>query len=262
MGLTSSKEAFDSSFLERPPITGQSGLQALQRAEMLDNYRTIVGHSHLNRAARAGQIYLPSPFSNNRTVPPPDPTQPWPSGQVIWMDPTADDGLPHTRPPYYILISREFPEDKLAGTILHERVHVSQRLYPTAWMNLFKKAWDMEPWSGEIPADIQSRRRMNPDILGVPLYAWKGEWVPLALFKSSSAPKLSETDLVWWNAKTRTLFRQPPPGWTEFFGTVPAGEHPFELAAYLIEAGDTKNRAYAALKPGIAELPVYENLSH
>lgn len=260
MGLSGSKEGFDSSFLERPPITGQAGLQALQRAEQIDNYRTIVGQSHLNRAARAGQNYMPSPFSIDRGVPAPDPNEPWPSGQVIWMDPTADGGLPHTRPPYYILISREHPESSLNGTLLHERVHVSQRLYPSAWNALLKSAWEMEPWLGDLPAELQTRRRINPDILGVPLYAWKGQWIPLALFKNSSNPKLSEIDLVWWNSQTRTLFRQPPPGWTEFFGSVPAGEHPFELAAYLIEAKPTKNKAFSALKPGIANLPVYENL--
>lgn len=85
------------------------------------------------------------------------------------MDPTADGGLPHTRPPNFICIPYNFPTEDLAKTVLHERVHVSQRLHPEAWERLFGEVWDMKPWHGSIPAEIESRRRLNPDILNIPL---------------------------------------------------------------------------------------------
>lgn len=243
---------------ERPPIAGQSGLEALERAESLDGYRKQVAASSINRLARAGQDYLPSPFSAKRTVPPTNPMEPWPSGQVIWMDPTADKGLPHTRPPYYICISRTFPEQDLTNTILHERVHLSQRANKAAWDKMLAEVWEFKPWTGSIPSELESRRRLNPDLLWAPLYRWKERWVPLALFQSTTQPDLQKIDLVWWDTQTRTLHREAPPGWTEFFGNNPAGEHPFEISAYLVAANPSQNKAYQALKPRLAKLPTKE----
>lgn len=243
---------------ERPPISGQLGLEALQRAENLDQYRKQVAASSLNRLARAGQDYLPVPFSVKRSVPPANPMEPWPSGQVIWMDPSADQGLPHTRPPYYICMSRTFPTPDLANTILHERVHLSQRANKSAWDDILADVWSFTPWVGQIPSDIDQRRRINPDLCWAPLYIWKDQYVPLALFQSSTQPDLQEIDLVWWDTKARTLHREAPPGWTEFFGSNPAGEHPFEIAAYLVAANPSQSKAYQAIKPRLAKLPTKE----
>jgi hypothetical protein len=239
----------------RPPISGQAGLQALFRAEQVDEYRKRVDESPINRAARLGQNYMPTPFSTDRIVPLADKAEPWPSGQVIWMDPTADAGLPHTRPPDLICISKNFPQADLASTMLHERVHVSQRLHPKVWLELFEEPWQFKPWVGSIPVDIESRRRINPDLLEAPLFIWKDTWVPLALFKSTTKPKLNEVDIVWWDAKSRTLLRSPPPGWVDFFGNIPAGEHPYEIIAYLVAANPKQNKAYHAIKSRLATLP-------
>jgi hypothetical protein len=240
---------------QRPPIAGQSGLQALFRAEQIDNYRKLVEESSINRLARLGQDYLPSRSSIGRTVPDADPAEPWPSGQVVWMDPTADAGLPHTRAPNLICISRDFPEADFKTTILHERIHVSQRIHPNAWKDIFSDVWSFKPWVGQFPADIEARRRINPDLLGAPFFIWKDTWVPVAIFKSTSRPKLNEVDIVWWNAKQRVIHRDPPPGWLDFFGNIPAGEHPYELSAYLIAANPRQNKAYDAIKPRLKSLP-------
>lgn len=256
MGNTYS--GFDPLRPQRPPIAGQSGLQALFRAEQIDNYRQRVNESTINRAARAGQDYLPSAHSIQRSIPVANPAEPWPNGLVVWMDPSADAGLPHTRAPNLICISRDFPESDLANTLLHERVHVSQRLHPAAWKSILSEAWSFEPWSGTLPADVESRRRINPDLLGSPHFIWKNTWVPLALFQSSTKPKLQDINVVWWNAPAKTLHRDPPPGWTDFFGNIPAGEHPYELAAYLIAANPSQNKAYQVIKPRLVKLPTTE----
>jgi hypothetical protein len=239
---------------DRPPICCSSGAAALFRAEHIDNYRMIVEQSPINARARAGHNYLPSLVSVSKEIPRIDPNEPWPSGQVVWMDPTADAGLPHTRAPDLICISRDFPSADLPSTILHERVHVSQRLHPNAWKDIFEP-WNFKVWNGSLPSELESKRRINPDLLGVPLYIWKDTWVPLALFKSTNQPKLTEIDLVWWDAKSRTLLRQPPPGWTAFFGSIPAGEHPYELVAYLVAANPKENSAYNSIKSRLTQLP-------
>jgi hypothetical protein len=239
---------------DRPPICCQSGAQALFRAEQIDNYRMIVEQSPINTRARSGQNYLPSLVSVSKEIPSIDSTQPWPSGQVVWMDPTADAGLPHTRAPDLICISRDFPSADLPTTILHERVHVSQRLHPEAWRDIFEP-WQFKIWNGSFPSEIDSKRRINPDLLGVPQYIWKDTWVPLALFKSMNQPKLNEVDVVWWDDKTRTLLRDPPPGWTAFFGSISAGEHPYELVAYLVASNPKQNVAYSMIKSRLEALP-------
>jgi hypothetical protein len=239
---------------ERPPICCSSGLAALFRAEQIDQYRKLVEQSSINARARSGQVYLPSTHSVSKEVPLSNPADPWPSGQVIWMEPTADGGLPHTRPPDLICISRDFSDKDLPTTILHERVHVSQRLFSQVWKSMFD-VWDFKVWNGTLPSELEIRRRINPDLLGVPQYIWKDTWVPLALFKSINQPKLNEVDIVWWDDKTRSLLRQPPPGWNEFFGSIPAGEHPYELIAYMVAENPTQNKAYTILKPRLQNLP-------
>lgn len=245
---------------QRPPIAGNEGLQALLRAEFIDEYRMKVQCSPLNSKARLGQDYLPKPHSIDRQVPPADLNQPWPSGQVIWMDETADNGFPHTRPPYYICIPHNFDEKQFPTTLLHERVHVSQRLYRKVWETLISDVWSMKPWMGSLPEAVKRRQRINPDLIFAPLFIWKDEWVVTCEFKSESNPKLNETDLVWWNPTTKVLSRQPPPGWTDFFGNNPSGEHPFEIAAYLIAADAKGNKAYDALKPRLKDLPSAVNI--
>jgi len=241
----------------RPPLSGQEGLQALNQAEYIDQYRTLVDQSSLNRIARSNQTYLPAVHSNRRVIPLADPYDPWPGGQVVWMQPSADGGLPHTRAPNYICLPLNFPQSQLESTLLHERVHVSQRLHKNAWEKIFL-AWDMKPWMGDLPADIQSRRRINPDLLGASLFAWKGDFVPLGLFQNSSQPRLDSTDTVWWSISTRTLLREPPPGWSDFFGSGPGQEHPYELSAYLIQKGSDDTPAYQVLKSRVQDLPTSE----
>ena len=256
MGLTSSKQNESFSSPERPPLSGQAALEALQRAESIDNYRTLVSQSTVNRLARAGQTYLPAVHSVSIAIPEADPEQPWPNGQVLWMSATADAGLPHTRAPYYICLPLNINRDSLAKTMLHERVHVSQRMFPEPWKHLLKTAWSMIPWFGILPEEHEARRRINPDLLGAPLFIWKNTWVVFAVFHSSSKPSLPDIQVVWWDKTTNTLHRQAPKEWVSYFGNNPAGEHPYEIAAYLIAEGDSNTTpAYTDLKPHIKMLP-------
>jgi len=252
MGNIVSKESFYTvTNPEKPPLIGNSALRALYRAEAIDNYRNQVETSLSNRIARETAKYLPSLYTVQKNI---SPSETWPNGQVIWMDPESDNGLPHTRPPDYICLPSTIPDNILNKTLIHERVHVSQRLNPTVWKSAMEK-WSMTPWSGKIPDDIFQSRRLNPDLLLSPIYQWKNDWVPLALFSSRNVPLLTDIDIVWWQISTRTLHRKAPPGWTEFFGPVDGGhEHPHELAAYFIENDTSTTEAYKVLKPLIQTL--------
>jgi hypothetical protein len=261
MGLSQSKtEPFALNPLRpmRPPISGDEGLQALFRAEQIDQYQQRVKESPINIKARVGQTYMPTPFSIKRGVPPANPRDPWPNGQVIWMSESADAGLPHTRAPNYICMSIAFPEAQLASTLLHERIHISQRLHPKAWVDLMADAWAMKPWYGDIPDKLRKALRVNPDLVNAPTFIWKDRFVPMGIFKDEQRPKLADIQVVWWDVKGRVILYEPPPGWKEFFGDVPAGEHPYEIAAYLLTARNANNKAFNALTPRLSKLPRQE----
>jgi len=254
MGIATSKEAFRSPrYPEPPPLSGTDALKALYKAEALDGYRQQIELSSANRMARSTLKYLPAVHTVNKPIP--ASSAPWPSGQVIWMDSNCDNNLPHTRPPNLICLSKDIAPNSIASIMLHERVHVSQRLHSSEWAKIFRDYWSMKQWDGVIPADILLRQRLNPDILLVPKFIWKNEWVPLAMFKSLTMPELTDVDIVWWRPASRTLHREAPEGWVDFFGSVHSGhEHPFELSAYLIQ-NNSDVKAYKAIKEQVNKLP-------
>jgi hypothetical protein len=75
------------------------------------------------------------------------------------------------------------------------------------------------------------------------------------MFKSLTMPELTDVDIVWWRPSSRTLHREAPEGWVDFFGSVHSGhEHPFELSAYLIQ-NNSDVKAYKAIKEQVNKLP-------
>lgn len=266
MGLFFSREHFEteSKKVERPPLCCGGGAQALNWAERLDGYLAAVEESSLNKKARIGTSYQAVEFSQEgRTVPV---DSQWPNGQIIWMNQTADAGLPHTRPPYYICLptSIDLTSEEGKTTLQHERIHVSQRLYEAEWKKIYAEAWNFVPiLPPELPEKVTRRIRINPDTCLAPLYAYKGSagtWIPYALFNSSFQPKLQDTTIHWWHVESANLYSVPPPGWSDFFGrTLPqsAHEHPNELAAYILTSTQT-SPARTALEKHIGDLPQNE----
>ena len=245
MGLYLSKEFFTSKNAG-VPLIGQSARQALHRAEILDSYRQSAHISFTNRIARKTLKYEPSLYPVNKEIN--TANAPWPNGIVIWMDPDSDGGLPHTRPPHLICLPSNISDDALNNTLLHERVHVSQRIQSEIWLDVLESAWSMTTWAGQLPTKIEVLRRINPDLILAPVFQWKKEWVPFALFKSMHPTSLSDVNIVWWHVSTSTIHNEPPSGWTDFFGPVNSGhEHPYEMAAYMVEQKST-TKAFQALE--------------
>ena len=239
-----------------PPISGKEALSALRTAEFMDHYRQKVEESSVNTSARQNQEYMPVLYSVSRSI---ESNRTWPNGQVLWMDSSADGGLPHTRPPLYICLPINIPDSALSQTLRHERIHLSQRKYPEKWQTLFKIAWNMTPWYGNIPGRYQHLHRINPDLVNVPLYAWKHEWVVFSVFTSSNPRTLSETKLVWWHIPSSTLHQEAPPGWVEFFGSNSNGEHPYEISAYLLAENNEDVPALHALNVNIVTVHEKQN---
>lgn len=152
-----------------------------------------------------------------------------------------EDGLPHTRPPATIW----FPESMLYKsnenfneTFLHECIHLHQRAHEDVWDKFYREQWNCIRYAGKIPKEVDERRRLNPDTIRAPFYAWHSSgsvYIPVAVYKKPEDAELSEVRLVFvrpdgsWSAVL-------PPGWMEFFGTqIPSiCEHPHEMAAYIL----------------------------
>lgn len=288
MGHALSKERFSEAEqptknLRRPPLCCGGGVQALAWAERLDGYEAAVAESPVNVMARQGQLYQPAGLypaavdptgfeykevvlTGKEVVPLEEPSSPWPNGQVIFMNPSADGGLPHTRPPFYICIPAGMDLSEPTGrqTLTHERIHVSQRLHEEAWTAAYEKAWNWKVVSKPtLPKPYAGRVRINPDTHNAPTYAWQGEWVPVPIFESAFSPDLKNARLVWWHIPSKNIYTSSPPGFDAFYGvggTTTVAEGPHELAAYMLSSAANQSPARRALEPlvkGISKEEVY-----
>lgn len=245
--------------LHRPPLCCGGGNQALSNAERIDGYVSACASSDLNSKARIFSNYNAVSTMEDHPVPQEDPESQWPNGQVVWMDATADGGLPHTRPPHYIMIPHTMDLTSPQGriTLTHERIHISQRIHGDSWSKILKSAWDFDTVSApNLPPQIRSRLRINPDTFRAPIYAWKGAWIPYALYESSFSPKLNSVKISWWHIPSCNLYSVAPPGWMDFFGgnlSPSSHEHPYELAAYLLTSS-VNSPARIALEKSFGDL--------
>ena len=218
----------------------------LAAAEDLDHYRTDCQASRSNRIARDRTTYAYNRMGDqeeatllstihafrNRL---PDALQPIQAILVPLM-PTADAGMPHTRPRNVIA----YP---LTGaglsfeTFSHELWHLHQRRWYKDWVQFFETSWGFRVFEGDIPAQFEYVLRINPDTMTDPLWVWNGTWVPICVFLNPVSPELSQTDVWFYNVRTKTHVQDIPPAMAEFFSNnsrLPktAFEHPCELAAY------------------------------
>ncbi len=153
------------------------------------------------------------------------------------------DGLPHTRElatiylPYHITTTPTFSK-----TLLHEAIHIHQRIFRDQWRQVYALAWDMRPWTGTLPAELAARRRLNPDTFMDPLFIWRDSYIPLMVFDRADAPRLGASHCIWLKPDGGHN-SVPPPGWLDFFLTEKSAlcEHPNEMAAYILS-----NKALAA----------------
>lgn len=215
-------------------------MEQLVRAEKLDSYHNRCRQSPLNAAARAGLSY--TPFFQEPSAGPAQTL-------LITMHPTAEGGLPHTRPPNLICIPAYYPESQYAEMIRHELVHIDQRRRPGIWRDKFvREGWTPLPEGlNSFPADIQRRIRLNPDTLDDGFWAWQGRWVPLPLFEREDKPSLRETATRWYDLTTGSLLPQPPASFSQKYGSQhPQAEHPREVVAVLLAESNRSPDEYLA----------------
>jgi len=196
-------------------------------AEEIDKYRQKCRDSPLNFLARKGQTYMPwmdQSLSSYEKE----------GEKIIVINPTAEGGLPHTRPPNIIVIPAHYPPHMLEDTLRHERIHLHQRKFPLQWeARAIQDGW-VKVKEEQIPSNLLERIRYNPDTILAGFWAWDGVWVPLCLFLRDDKPHIKETTLRWYNIQEGITSVVVPSSFTKKYGVLSesAMEHPFELWAY------------------------------
>lgn len=153
---------------------------------------------------------------------------------IIQLMPSADDGMPHTRPGNIICfpdISQLFS----LTTLKHELWHIHQRNYQDLWLKTFQ-AIGWKPWKGTLPSKIEANQRFNPDTIDHPYWIFHDTWVPIPVFRDMTRPKVSEIDIWFYHVQEGYHSKKVPTDLSFYFPNLPsvAYEHPRELTAYML----------------------------
>lgn len=149
---------------------------------------------------------------------------------IIHVMPSADGGMPHTRPNKIIC----FPNLYITPTtLLHELWHVHQREFQEEWLHIFKQM-EWRIWTGTLPDKLEKNRRYNPDTIDHPLWIFKNIWIPVPIFLNITNPDLKNTE-VWFYNVNGYHTRMIPDEFSDYTNLDNiAFEHPREITAYML----------------------------
>lgn len=199
-------------------------------AEAQDGFFARVKRSNVNRLARRNSMYE-AWNDQSLAVTAAALLDPEDKVDIVILDPSAEGGMPHTRPGL-ICLPAYYPTSKLKETLAHEMVHISQKRQASLWA----ARASLEGWSPvreQIPDFWASRLRLNPDTFGT-LYAWEQRYVPLPVYIREDKPILREIEVRWLDLTEGMVAKSPPRSFTQTYGPLGAveAEHPYELWAY------------------------------
>ena len=222
------------------------GQLMLDNAESIDFYLDTCRQDPVNAKARKHQIYAANSISPtesahyqrilNQMIPklPQRLRMDLHTIHIVPLMPTADGGMPHTRPHSIIGVSRLSQIESLS-TMIHELWHVHQRKYKDLWAKVFDRlGW--KEWKEELPGFLEKNRRVNPDTTDSPLWVYQNTWVHIPVFKDITLPDITEIDVWFYHVQEQYHLKQIPTTLKAQFPNLPqsAYEHPRELAAYLL----------------------------
>jgi len=218
----------------------------LNEAESKDFYLEECYDSPVNAIARSASIYSPNSVSykdlkyfevileNSKNLIPKRLKHDLREIKLIQLMPSAEGGMPHTRPGELICFP-DISQFVKTSTIIHELWHVHQRIYHSLWVNIFKE-WGWTEWNGKLPESLEKNRRFNPDTIDSPLWIYKNTWIPIPIFKDIMRPNMTEVTIWFYNPSSNYHKKMIPDDLVSEFPSVPhsAYEHPRELSAYLL----------------------------
>ncbi len=226
-------------------LTKREGTEALEEAEAQDNYRWRCETCAMNRTARRAMDYSarePAVDLSYELLVAGEGLPQWLKAgmparlRVVTLANSADGGMPHTRAGGIVCLPQYIDTRGPAWqtTFNHECIHVHQRERAEEWDRLYRDVWQMEPYKGAIPQELEGRQRFNPDTLWAGLYCWRGRWVPVPIYARPDAPVLGAIKVAWVDVIEGRWQSFAPPEFEADFGALTASEqeHPHELAAY------------------------------
>jgi hypothetical protein len=180
---------------------------------------------------------------------------------IIQLMPSADGGMPHTRPNDIICypdISQLFSKT----TLIHELWHIHQRNYKDLWFKTFKRiGWTI--WDGKLPENLEKARRYNPDTIDVPFWIFNEEWVPIPVFKDISRPNVADVEIWFYNPQKLYHIKRVPEEISSYFPGLPptAYEHPREITAYMLSEPEKykTSQGFRHLIENIGEISIMMN---
>lgn len=229
--------------------------QRLQDAEALDFYRAECMDDERNLSARRRQVYTAQSISPKESVEyqtmlhhaiPRLPLRlqtELKDVHVVALMPSADGGMPHTRPPRVICYPMISQLSSLT-TLTHELWHVHQRVHSEKWNAAFQ-ALGWTEWKGRLPSYLEINRRFNPDTIDAPLWIYQNTWVPVPIFHDIALPNLAEVTVWFYNTLEQYHLKKIPVGLEASYPGLPhsAYEHPREMAAYALAEPDVYPQA-------------------
>ena len=218
----------------------------LQDAEDIDGYLDVCEQDRMNQLSRKRTIYAANSISPEdylhyhsvleQAIPhiPPRLRMDLKDISIVPLMPSADGGMPHTRP-HSIIAVPQLQHLTDTGTIIHELWHIHQRTYKDSWTRIFALLGWTE-WTGRLPAFLEVNRRINPDTMDAPLWAYQNTWVPVPVFRDVSQPNVSEVDIWFYHINDEYHLKKIPRVMVEYHPGLPqvAYEHPREIGAYLL----------------------------
>jgi len=211
-------------------------MDILSRAESIDAYLEKCKYNRVNSGARGGSRYELSSIGPQEAKAIQTTARDIPlleTCEIVILDPSADKGLPHTRPPNYVCLpasmSTKGPDFTI--TLIHEAIHVHQRDYPDIWERELRRIGWAPVTADAIPDEFTEGVRINPDTCMTPYWAWDKYFVPLPIFKSDHAPQLNDVAVKWFDTRYSTLSSRAPESFRRRYGDIGYIEHPYEIYA-------------------------------
>lgn len=153
---------------------------------------------------------------------------------ILQLMPSADDGMPHTRPDNIICFP-DITQLYSTTTLKHELWHIHQRNFDKLWTSVFQQiGW--KPWNGTLPDRLEQNRRLNPDTIDHPNWIFQDTWVPIPIFRDITRPKVSDVDICFYHVFEKYHTKKIPSELSFYFSGLPmiAFEHPREITAYIL----------------------------
>jgi hypothetical protein len=217
-------------------------MNVLERTESIDGYRKACNNSRPNSIARQNYKYELATISQKAETFLIEAVRSIPllkGVEIVILDSSADSGFPHTRPYNYLCLPAymcaEAPAtETFKTTLIHEGIHIHQRKFKTVWEPFFMAVGWTPIEREQIPDKFLKLLRLNPDTIGVPLYAFNKYHVPLPLFSESTTPSFQTVQVGWYDIRAGVLFHHPPKEFIKKYGNnINQPEHPYEIYAEL-----------------------------